>query len=367
MAATFRENRAQIQGILEQKLATAVPKLCSVGLITKEDRDLALDHTVDDSTRAANLYEAIESNLVTYQDLLIFVYALLSSSHHAQREFIKSLVFLPKYVSGNSRRQSFSGTEKPASTVDLEHHRRFSFHVITSKSAITTDAHLSSAGRSTNENEIKDEATEATHITLPTQQGGTKSETVISPQQEEEGATDTPSPRFDKKASVWYRNAHEFPGIKFSNFYTKQRITFSGGIIKGEGIELQIPGRAIEKGHPVEFIVQGCIDGPFDFPDDVNLASPVFLITPHYEFQRAVTTFVDSTFLYPQFHKYYKHVVFLTSPAKPHIDRDGLHWKFMINENTTPQFIRSGKLPRLMVQVTQFCLFCFGLRRSGEY
>ena len=79
MAATFRENRSQIQAILEPSLAVAVPKLYSVGLISEEGRDLALDVTFDNNTRAMFLTGAVESNIVNYQDLLVFVYALLSS------------------------------------------------------------------------------------------------------------------------------------------------------------------------------------------------------------------------------------------------------------------------------------------------
>ena len=161
-----------------------------------------------------------------------------------------------------------------------------------------------------------------------------------------------------KTSSVWY---YKYQGIKFSDYCTKQTITFNGGMIKGEGVELQILGRAIERGKSIEFSVQGCIDGPFELPEDVSFASPVYLISPHYQFQREVTLSAD-IFINLQSIEDCKALIFLTSPTKPAIGEDGLYWKFQVSGNM-PQCTRRSR--RVRVQVKQFCLFCFGIRRRG--
>ena len=88
-----------------------------------------------------------------------------------------------------------------------------------------------------------------------------ESETVI-PQVLEENATKSDvqlhkDETYLPESSIWYKHAQEYPGIKFSNYYTKQEVDFRGGTIKvdEEGIELQIPGHAITQGQSVEFII----------------------------------------------------------------------------------------------------------------
>ena len=154
-------------------------------------------------------------------------------------------------------------------------------------------------------------------------------------------------------------HAKKYPGIKFSNYYTKQEVNFTGGIVKGEGIELRIPGHAIEKGQSVEFTIQGCIDGPIELPEDVSFASPVFVITPH---QKEVTLLLD-LFIHLQSYEDCKAVVFLTSPGKPKNDENGSHWDFIISDKKAEC---STANHQVTMQVKQFCLFCFGTRQRGK-
>ena len=165
-----------------------------------------------------------------------------------------------------------------------------------------------------------------------------------------------------KMSSVWYTHAKKYPGIKFSNYYTRKTVTHRGDIIKSEGIELQIPGHAIKQGESVEFTIQGCIDGPFELPEDVSLASPVFVITPHYQFEKEVTLSED-TFIHLQSYEDWNKIVFMTSPSKPTMDDDGPHWNFQISDSK-PQYQFTTR--RVWMQVKQFCLFCFGIRRRGR-
>lgn len=65
---------------------------------------------------------------------------------------------------------------------------------------------------------------------------------------------------------------------------------FKGGTISWEeiGIEIEIPPRAVPKGRNLELSVRPCLSGPFILPNEYQLASPVYLITPAFEFTRKV-------------------------------------------------------------------------------
>ena len=113
MVVTFGKDKSRIQAILEKQLPILVPKLFSLELISDVDRDVALNTTIDSSTRAASLVDAIEKKIVSYQDLLLFVHILLSSriDSPADRAFIEGLPRTTSIDVDNSisRRHSFSG------------------------------------------------------------------------------------------------------------------------------------------------------------------------------------------------------------------------------------------------------------------
>ena len=355
MATIFTKNKSKIVPILERNLATVVPRLYSVGLISEQDQYVALIATVDSNTRAASLTRAVEGNVLNYHELLVFVYAVVSSTIEvAEKDFIKSLAYLPEHVT-RTRRESLAG-ESPAQSTIPPHRRRSS-----DPAMIIWKNNLESVSLppSTDTTLQSNEAICAS----PTASGATnipEQETDIS---QSEDQSETVEHSFDeaflKNTSTWYKHALKFPGIKFSNYYTKQVVTFKGDIIKGEGVEIQIPGRAIKKEDSVEFTIQACIDGPFDFPEDVNLITPVYVISPHYEFQREVTVLMDS----------FSHLqsviglVFLTSPTKREEDEHGSYWKFTISEREPSRV----SVHRIRIDVPHFCLLCFGLRRRGKY
>ena len=123
MAGTFGKNKSRIQAILEKNISILVPKLFSLELISNVDRDVALNTTIDSSTRAASLFDAIEKKIPSYQDLLLFVHILLSSRIDAtDRAFIESLPYTSE-DDGSSivRRNSFSGA---SSCLPLQTHHR---------------------------------------------------------------------------------------------------------------------------------------------------------------------------------------------------------------------------------------------------
>ena len=329
MAAMFGKNKSRIQAILEKQLPILVPKLFSLELISKVDRNLALNTTIDSSTRAASLFDAIEKKIASYQDLLLFVDILLSSriDSPADRAFIEGL---PASFEGVSVPPATSRPRPDAASGVVKRGGAHALQTAQEATALSGESE-----------------------TVTSQESVVDIETV-------ENSSINP---FFIHSSVWYKHSQEFPGIKFSNYYTKERVTFRGGVVKGEGIELQIPGHAIDRDDSVEFTVQGCIDGPFELPDDVSFASPVFVVTPHYEFQKEVTIGID-TFVDLQSYQDWKDMVFLTSPAKPKIDGAlGPYWEFKVNDER-PQCIRKSSFVR--VQVKHLCLLCFGIRRRGE-
>ena len=345
MAAAFKQNKSKIQAVLEHNLTVIVSKLHSVSLISDEDRDLALDSLVDSSTRAAILINAIERKIINYRTWWILVYVLLSSGLDADKSFFESLVVSPELHDVHELPTQASGRHPVRVVV---HEGGPSYPASLPPQAVDLSNLFSS----------KDEAIGASSSTPSAL---SESEPVLT---QEESAIDTSVVKGDSEeiqSSVWYTHAIKYPGIKFSNYYTRQTVTHRGDIIKGEGIEVQIPGRAIKQGQCIEFTIQGCIDAPLELPEDVSFASPVFMITPHYQFEREVTLWGD-IYINLQSYEDCKELVFLTSPSEPTIDDDGPHWNFQISENKPQCNVRSR---RVWIQMKQFCLFCFGIRRRG--
>ena len=87
-------------------------------------------------------------------------------------------------------------------------------------------------------------------------------------------------------------------------------------------MEFNIPPGAVPEGRELDLSVWPCFDGPFLLPDGYELASPVFLISPTFEFSQEITltlwhfsnleTVEDS-----------ERMVFLSAPSTPHTKRAG--------------------------------------------
>ena len=67
-------------------------------------------------------------------------------------------------------------------------------------------------------------------------------------------------------------------------------MTSSGGTISWQeiGIEISIPSGAVPEGEALELRVRPCLSGPFVLPEGHQLASPVYLIRPAFDFANAV-------------------------------------------------------------------------------
>ena len=85
-----------------------------------------------------------------------------------------------------------------------------------------------------------------------------------------------------------YKFHSRHPGIMFFGSPLKQTATSAGVHITSWreeiGVEFDIPPGAVPEGKELELTVWPCSDGPFQLPKDYELASPVFLVSPSFEF-----------------------------------------------------------------------------------
>ena len=80
--------------------------------------------------------------------------------------------------------------------------------------------------------------------------------------------------------------------MSLSKQKAEQVVNWTGANLKGEGIYLIIPQNAIRTNDCVTVSLQACISGPFELSDDLELVSPVFLISLNYPFQSELTVIV---------------------------------------------------------------------------
>ena len=85
------------------------------------------------------------------------------------------------------------------------------------------------------------------------------------------------------------------PGICFLCDPWKRSVTSEGGHISWLeiGIEISIPAGAVSEGKTLELRVRPCLSGPFVLPARHQLASPVYLVSPEFEFEKEVTLKID--------------------------------------------------------------------------
>ena len=64
-------------------------------------------------------------------------------------------------------------------------------------------------------------------------------------------------------------------------------------------IKINIPPGAIPEGKPITVTVQPCLTGPFELPEDYELASPVYAISPGLEFSKDLKLFMHGPLCRP--------------------------------------------------------------------
>lgn len=305
MAASFKRNKEKIEAFLEKNLVTVLPHLRSERLISpieeKEIEDAA------STKKAHTLTKILESRITNHPEIYVTVKQVLSTFNYREEEnkdeSPQTIILADSHsLPGSTERQ-------PQSAVLLHHTEHSLRQVHTGKAAFSS------------------------HVKR-------HKKTI------EKGYAQSPRSKYCD--------------TEFSDYYSNRMVGRNGATIIGEGIQLRIPPRAVERSKKIS--VQGCIDGPFELPEDVHLASPVFLVecTPHSKFLRDVTLRMQH-FVHLKSRQDCEEMVFLTSQQTPIKDEHGQHWKFEISDQQPqcyPNFIYGE------VQLTHFSFLCFGTRRS---
>ena len=87
-------------------------------------------------------------------------------------------------------------------------------------------------------------------------------------------------------------------------------------------MEFDIPPGAVPEGKKLELTVWPCSDGPFHLPEDYELASPVFLVSPSFEFSREINLTMYH-FSNLEMEEDCERMVFLSSPTTPNMKLAG--------------------------------------------
>ena len=157
-------------------------------------------------------------------------------------------------------------------------------------------------------------------------------------------------------ADTWTPTVSMSKGIVFSTFRTEQSVDSSGATVQGEGVRLIIPENAIKPSDTVNISIQACMGGQFVLPDDLVFESPVFLISPAYQFQREVTLVIEHFACIERLSDS-TDMVFVSSPTKP---------KVMVQSETGSAFWEFCPHGKLCFSVdysqgrVQLKHFCFG-------
>ena len=117
----------------------------------------------------------------------------------------------------------------------------------------------------------------------------------------------------------YYIYDEKYPGMRFFRNPWKFTVTSEGYHVNwGEeiGIEFNIPPGAVPQGKELELSVWPCTAGPFELPEGYELASPVYLITPSFNFLCDITVTMYH-FCAVETERDSENMVILSSPAIP--------------------------------------------------
>lgn len=117
----------------------------------------------------------------------------------------------------------------------------------------------------------------------------------------------------------YYTHDEKYPGMRFFRNPWKVTVTSEGYHVNwGEeiGIEFTIPPGAVPQGEELELSVWPCTSGPFQLPERYELASPVYLITPSFNFLCDITVTMYH-FCAVETERDGENMAFLSSPTTP--------------------------------------------------
>ena len=97
------------------------------------------------------------------------------------------------------------------------------------------------------------------------------------------------------------------------------------------GIKIIIPTGAIPEDKPITVSVRPCLSGPFELPEDYELASPVYAISPELEFSKDVKLFM-AHFADLQSEDNCKNMTFLTTESSS-LPGDSHPYRLLVQKN----------------------------------
>lgn len=151
-------------------------------------------------------------------------------------------------------------------------------------------------------------------------------------------------------------------GICFLGDPWQEVVTSAGKVISWAdiGIEIDIQPGTVPEGRPIVVTVRPCLSGPFELPEDYELASPVYTISPGVEFSKDVKLFM-AHFADLQSGNDCKNMTFLTTGSSS-FPGDSHPYRLMVQENGVFQVGSSvGK-----ISLRHFCKKAIGRKRKQD-
>ena len=141
----------------------------------------------------------------------------------------------------------------------------------------------------------------------------------------------------------------------------RETVTTEGGCIswKEIGVEFDIPRGAVPKGKSLELSVWPSIAGPFLMPDGYDLASPVYLISPAFDFVCNITLRMYH-YCSLDTEQQCDNMAFVSSPASPSVQQPHPQYKFRVLSKGT---FRPSQ-PYGCVSLKHFCISALGVKRK---
>ena len=126
------------------------------------------------------------------------------------------------------------------------------------------------------------------------------------------------------------------------------------------GVEFIIPPGAVPQGKDLDLSVWPCTAGPFQLPEGYELASPVYLISPSFQFSCPITVTMYH-YCAVETEEDIKSMAFLSSPATPEVDHTP-HYQFrVLGKGTFKPSQTYG-----CISLKHFCNAAIGMRRKRK-
>lgn len=161
-----------------------------------------------------------------------------------------------------------------------------------------------------------------------------------------------------------YKYDGQYPGIRFFGNLWRHTVTSAGACINWRqeiGVEFDIPTGAVLEGNKLELNVWPCHNGPFQLPEHYELASPVFLISPSFQFSSKISLKMCH-FSNLETVEDCETMTFLSAPATPHASEAQKEPEYLFKELKEGVFEPDQDYGQILLK--HFCLTGVGRKRK---